>query len=112
MSKLTPKFYYQDISTESEEAYDPNAYLEEPAPKRVTRSMAIEKEKVEGQSVLGMVAGSLSGMMKKMLGKEQKTEEEDNEPGPESVLTEAEETAEAIFESIKDCRKPDEITVR
>ena len=114
MSKLTPKFYYQDISTESQEGYDPNPYLEETDEnnKRITRSMAKGKEKAEEQSVFGMVTGSLSGMVKKMLGQEQKIEEEKNEPGPESNLNEAEETAEVIFESIRDCRKPDEITVR
>ena len=114
MSKLTPKFYYQDISTESQEGYDPNPYLEETDEniKRITRSMAKGKEKAEEQSVFGMVSGSLSGMVKKMLGQEQKIEEEKNEPGPENNLTEAEETAEAIFESIRDFRKPDEITVR
>ena len=110
MSKLTPKFYYQDISNESQEGYDPNPYLEETDEniKRITRSMAKGKEKAEEQSVFGMV----TGMVKKMLGQEQKIEEEKNEPGPESNLNEAEETAEVIFESIRDCRKPDEITVR
>ena len=108
--KIYLKVFYQDTSTVSEEGYNPSDYLEKTDEniRRITRSMAKGKEKAEEQSVFGMV----TGMVKKMLGQEEKIEEEENEPGPKSNLTETEETAEVIFESIRDCRKPDEITVR
>ena len=111
---------FQDISTESEEVddYDPQAYQEkgetETSEKRVTRSMA--KEKAEETSLMGKVTGKMTDLAvnswNAVFGQQQKPEEADKEPGHDNVETVEEETAEAIFESIRECRRPDEITVR
>ena len=107
---------FQDISTESDEVhdYDPKEYMEkgetESSEKRVTRSMA--KEKAEETSLLGKVKGMTVTGLKALFGQQQTPVEEDKEPGHDNVETDAEETAEAIFESLRDCRRTDEITVR
>ncbi len=100
----------QDVSTESEEVddYDPKDYMEkgemESSEKRVTRSMAKEKTQ---ESILGKVTGIIKRVV---LGPDEETEEKEKEPGHEN--DETEENAEATFESIRDNRKPHEITVR
>ena len=105
---------FQDISTESEEFddYDPKAYVEkgetESSEKRVTRSMA--KEKAEETSLMGKMTGLAVNAVKAVFGQQQKPEEEEKEPRDDNIATE--ETAEAIFESVRDCQRPDEITVR
>ena len=67
------------------------------------------KEKSEEKSIVGKMAGMMMSVGRAVLG-QQKTEEEENEPGPDNVETE--ETAEAIFEAVKENRRPEEITVR
>ena len=105
---------FQDISTESEEFvdYDPKAYQEkeemESSEKRWTRSMA--KEKAEETSLMGKMTGLAVTGWKAVFGQQQKPGEEEKEPRDDNIATE--ETAEAIFESVRDCRRPDEITVR
>ena len=79
----------------------------ESSEKRVTRSMV--KEKSEEKSIVGKMAGMMMSVGRAVLG-QQKTEEEENEPGPDNVETV--ETAEAIFEAVRNSRKPDQITVR
>ena len=107
---------FQDISTESDEVhdYDPKEYMEkgetESSEKRVTRSMA--KEKAEETSLLGKVKGMTVTGWNVFFGQQKKPDEEDKEPGHDNVETVEEETAEAIFESVRDCRRLEEITVR
>ena len=79
----------------------------ESSEKRVTRSMV--KEKSEEKSIVGKMAGMMMSVGRAVLG-QQKTEEEENEPGPDNVETV--ETAEAIFEAVRNSRKSDQITVR
>ena len=67
------------------------------------------KEKSEEKSIVGKMAGMMMSVGRAVLG-QQKTEEEENEPGPDNVETV--ETAEAIFEAVRNSRKSDQITVR
>ena len=103
-------FLFQDISTESDEVhYDPKDYMEkgetESSEKGVTtRSKAREKAE---ESMFGKVAGLIKRVV---LGPDQKTEEEEKEADHDN--DETEEAAEATFESIRDNRRPHEITVR
>ena len=79
----------------------------ESSERRVTRSVA--KDKSEEKSIVGKMAGMMMSVGRAVLG-QQKTEEEENEPGPDNVETV--ETAEAIFEAVRNSRKSDQITVR
>ena len=99
---------------EEADNYDPKDYTEkaetEASDRRVTRSMAKDKE--EETSLMGKMTDLAVTGWKAVFGQQKRPEEADKEPGHDNVETVEEETAEAIFESVRECRRPDEITVR